>query len=234
MMKFRWGNSLRTADYLERQLTLHNFSQRLLTRRAEFPILVIDDEPFSPIEFLRRHNFNITHMPDAPSIDTAARFSIVLCDILGVGKGLNPSRQGVQLISEIKKSYPEKIVVAYTGGGSSPLVEQAIQIADSYLKKDASLEEWLDCLDRSIKELANPADVWRKLRHRLLDAGATPYQLAQLEDTFVSHALEGRSVYEPALLSEAGRVDLKPAAREIMRHLIATAIFELGKAALTS
>lgn len=228
-MKFRWGPFLKTVDDLDRKLALREFNKRLLTKRQEFPILVIDDEPFTPIDFLRRHHYNITHLPDAASVDVVNRYSVVLCDILGVGKGLNPSRQGVQLISEIKKNFPEKVVIAYTGGGSSHLVEQAIQIADRYLKKDASVDEWLEALDSAILELANPADVWRKLRTRLLNVGTTPYQLAQLEDTFVSTVLEGHAVYEPAILAEADRVKLGPAARELLKHIIAATVVEIGK-----
>lgn len=232
MLRLRWGRFLKTVEDLERMLTLKNFGERLLAKRQEFPILVIDDEAFTPIEFLRRHNYNITYLTDAPSIDVAQRYSVILCDLLGVGQDLNPTRQGVQLISEIKKNYPEKVVIAYTGGGSSALVEQAIQIADHYLKKDASVEEWLQVLDDSIAELANPAEVWRKLRTRLLAAGATPYQLARLEDTFVNSVLQGKAVYEPALLAEADKVKLPPAARDIIRHIVAAAIFEIGKVLL--
>lgn len=229
---FRFGPFLRTVDHVERELNLRNFSQRISEKRSKFSILIIDDETFTPIEFLRRHGYNITHVEDAPIAAATQNYPIVLCDINGVGMSLSPSKQGAQLITEIKKNYPEKFVIAYTGQTSSALVEQSIQVADRYLKKDASVEEWCSILDDAILELANPAAVWRKFRHRLLDAGASPYQLAVLEDTFSSNVLKGRAIYEPALLRELNRIDLGPAARSIILNLIASAVFEFGKAML--
>ena len=231
-MNLRWGQNLRTVEYVERELNLRNFSQRLTEKRVRFPILVIDDEEFTPIDFLRRHKYNITHIPDAPNIDVATSYPIVLCDIVGVGRSLSPNNHGAQLIAEIKKSFPEKIVIAYTGGATSPLLELSIQSADRYLKKDAPVEEWCQILDDAILELANPAAVWKKFRHRLLRAGASPYQLAVLEDAFATHVLAGRETYEPQLLGQAKRINLPPAAKSIVLNLIASAVFEFGKAML--
>lgn len=231
-MNFRWGNRLRTVDYVEKELNIKNFGERLDEKRVKFPILVIDDEEFTPIDFLRRRKYNITHVPDAPNVDVASSYPIILCDIVGVGRNLSPTNHGAQLISEIKKNYPEKFVIAYTGGASSSLLEQSIQAADRYLKKDADVEEWVQLLDEAILELGNPAAVWKKFRHRILAAGASPYQLALMEDAFSESVLAGRSVYEPALLRKAQKIGLPPAARSIVVHLIASAVFEFGRAML--
>jgi DNA-binding NarL/FixJ family response regulator len=107
---------------------------------------------------------------------------------------MNPSMQGAHLISEIKKNFPQKYVLAYTGGAQGAILERSIQIADDYLKKDVDIDDWCDHLDNAIEILANPAKIWRQVRHRLLDAGISPYQLAVLEDTFVRNALCGRNV----------------------------------------
>jgi hypothetical protein len=105
-------------------------------------------------------------------------------DLIGIGARLSPTLHGAHVIEEIKKIYPEKIVIAYTGGAKQDLLSKAIPASDYYLPKDANVEQWCDQLDSSIKLLGNPVTVWKALRHRLLDAGVTPYQLAELEDLF--------------------------------------------------
>ena len=97
--------------------------------------------------------------------------------------------------------------------------------ADHHLKKDANTEEWCDLLDMAISELSNPATVWKKSRHRLLDANVTPYELAVLEDTYVGNVLKGKEALEPKLLLQTQRLNLLPAARSIIRSIIASAIF---------
>jgi hypothetical protein len=83
----------------------------------------------------------------------------VLCDLIGVGMGLSSTMQGAHIVGETKKSFPEKIIVAYTGGGSAELLEPSIQAADYFLKKDANVEEWCEVLDKSIEDLVNPVTV---------------------------------------------------------------------------
>lgn len=218
---------LNTVSDLDRKLNMHHFNIKMIERRRDFHILVIDDADFPPAEALRRNNYNVVHVEDISSISSVAQYQIILCDLLGVGTGMNPSMQGAHLISEIKKNFPEKYVVAYTGGGHGPVVERSIQTADDYLKKDADIEDWCEHLDNAINVLANPVRVWERVRHRLLDAGITPYQLAMLEDTFVRTALKGRDVYEPALFAECDRLDVLPSVRSVMESLIASTLFRL-------
>jgi DNA-binding NarL/FixJ family response regulator len=229
-MYFRIRKFLSVSD-LEKELSLRNFHQRIIDNRSRFPVVVIDDKPFTPIEFLRRHNYHITHLFDVNQIDAVARFPIVLCDLLDVGSSLNPNLQGAGVIQEIKKSYPEKIVVAYTGGGPSPLVEKAIAIADGYLKKDASIDEWCEVLDDAISSQANPATVWRKVRLRLLDAAITPYELAVLEDAFTRNAIEGKE-FQPALQKVADDLKVPPEIKTILSSLATSAVVQMVKLGL--
>jgi DNA-binding NarL/FixJ family response regulator len=186
---WRFGPFLRSVDDLEPKLRRLNLGGRIVDNRAKFPIVLIDDKDFTPINNLQRYNFNITHFSDIQSIDVVSRYPVILCDLLGVGLSFGPRLQGTQVIREIKKNFPDKFVIAYTGGGSSEVSEAAISFADQYLKKDADLEDWCEILDTANTHISNPVTVWRKLRHTLLDAGATPYQVARLEDSFVQNVL---------------------------------------------
>jgi hypothetical protein len=216
----RWGHRLLTTRYLDEQLSIVHFGQRIAENRERFRILVVDDKEFTPLSNLNRHNYWIQHVPDINSINVVAPFHIVLSDLTGVGIALNPNMQGAHLIAEIKKNYPEKVVIAYTGGGSSPLVERSIQVADHFLKKDADIEEWCEILDASINELANPSKVWQKIRHRLLNAGVSPYELALLEDTFVANVLSDQPIYEHELKQRLRGMRISADARAIVNSLI--------------
>jgi hypothetical protein len=180
----------RSVDALDKKVAFARLSQRLVDKRPRFQIAVIDDEEFTPLEGLRRHSYNINHLHDVSSIDELRRYDIILFDLIGVGMGLSTTMQGAHLIRETRKNFPEKIIVSYTGGGRPDLLETSIQFSDYIIRKDAGVEEWCHALDQAIEALANPAIVWKKLRHRLLDAGITPYQLAELEDLFVVKTLE--------------------------------------------
>ncbi|WP_152426945.1 hypothetical protein [Paramagnetospirillum caucaseum] len=231
-MNFQWPRftPFKTVNDIEKRFTYENFSKCLVDGRSQFKIVVIDDETFTPIENLRRNNYDIVHMPDIHSIDALSKFNIVLCDLNGVGVSLNPTLQGAHIIAEIKKSYPEKIVVAYTGGGfQQDMIERSIQASDYFLRKDANVEEWCERLDTAISDLANPAIVWKKLRHRLLDAGLTPYKLAVVEDLFVEKTLHGRPFSLSDLDTYASRFEINGTAKAILKKAVIDVGFEIAK-----
>lgn len=135
----RYGRTLKTADELEHDLKRIDLNTKIIDNRSRFPIVVIDDKDFTPMKNLQRYNFSVTHFDDISSIDSIYRYPIVLCDLHGVGASLGSRLQGAQVIREIKKNYPEKYVIAYTGDGSSEMTEVAISYADAYLKKDVGI-----------------------------------------------------------------------------------------------
>lgn len=103
----------------------------------------------------------------------------------------------------IKSQYPEKVVIAYTAGSPiSNLVIQAKEAADDYIKKDASIEEWRDILDNTIKSLSNPIEVWRKARIRLLDARIELNDLIKIEQAFLANIDNGKEATKSAIKNQ--------------------------------
>ncbi|MBN3790046.1 hypothetical protein [Burkholderia sp. Ac-20353] len=154
--------------------------------RQEVEIVAIDDQPFAAETNLKNSGFKITVLRDIQRVNEVDHYSIILCDINGIGLALSQETQGAYVIEEIKKVFPEKIVIAYTAGSPvSKLVQRARAVADGYLKKDASIEEWRDELDMRIKALADPIATWKNLRLRLLKADIELKDLLELEDTFI-------------------------------------------------
>lgn len=160
--------------------------------RKSVDIVVIDDKPFSPEINLKNSGFKITVLRDIQQISEIADYPIVLCDVNGVGVALSEDTQGAYVMEEIKKLYPEKIVIAYTAGSTiSKLVQRAKSVSDGYLRKDASIEDWRDLLDEKIGILASPVVTWKQLRLRLLACGIELADLLQLENIYLKNITKG-------------------------------------------
>lgn len=176
--------------------------------RKKIPIIAIDDQNFPPQTNLANSGFKIETFSDIQRISDVEKFSIVLCDVNGVGTNLATDTQGAYVIEEIKKKYPEKIVVAYTAGSAlSKVVNKARASADDYIRKDASIEEWRDLLDREIKDICNPIIVWKKTRLRLLSAGIELQELLEIEQALIKNLGKGSQSIKDAVLARSGKAE---------------------------
>lgn len=154
-MYIRFSN-FKDVEWLKRRLDVESIiEQRLYEQRKNTKILVIDDQSFEIKEFIKNHGYSIDLLPDISSVEMTESYPLILCDIRGVGLMLNPKLQGIHLINEIKKTYPSKIVIAYTAGTDSSMQDKLIQ-PDGFLLKTADLAEWIELLDSKIKEVMNP------------------------------------------------------------------------------
>lgn len=173
------------VNWLRRRLDVENIiNQNLHEQRKNTKILVIDDQDFEIKDFIKNHGYSIDILNDISSVEMTEPYSIVLCDIKGVGLMLNPKQQGIHLINEIKKSYPSKIVIAYTAGTESPSTDKQLK-PDAFLLKTADTSEWIDLLDSKIKEVMNPVSSWEKIRYKLVSSSVPPIEIAELEDAYV-------------------------------------------------
>jgi hypothetical protein len=181
---------------LAKKISMQNVNIGQHELRAKVEIAVIDDEHFQPLVNLNNHGFKLIHLPDIAGISLIADYQVVLCDLQGVGRFLNPTDQGAHVIREIKTQFPEKYVLAYTGGAAnSGITRLGNQFADSYIKKDADIATWQDKLDRAIEEVSNPVIVWKKFRTRLLDKyDLNLIDVMQFENTYVKLCLSNDNV----------------------------------------
>ena len=195
--------------------------------RRAVRIAVVDDRDFSPLTNLQQHQFDITHLHDIETTETIQPYPVILMDLQGVGLSLHPHLQGAHLIKEIKKNFPEKFVIAYTGGAEPDILALGVEVADKYTQKDTSIDDWCDILDEGTRAVADPIVVWRKTLHRLIDEEATPLELASLEDALVRSLLENPSSVPQRLQTVAKRLKLSPNLLAIINSLAANAIFAL-------
>lgn len=209
---------------------LRNFKHRnggsIADLRKIIPIAVIDDEPFAAETNLRSHGYSITQIGDIKRIDEVEKYQIVLCDLMGVGRHFDPVKQGASLISEIRLTYPAKIVVAYSGSSlSSAPARSAKESADRTLRKDEDISEWRRVLDELIQQAADPYFLWQRIRLQLISMELDTKILLQLEDAYVRSVLRRDSDGQD-FKTGIQKANLTSDARAVVQGLISSAIFK--------
>lgn len=164
---------------------IRDFSNSTRALRRKIEIILIDDEQLDIIELLSAHDFKIVFKKDIEHIKDVEGYDVILCDIKGVGKKFQGEHEGAYLISEIRKAYPSKVLIAYTGSTYDPTYNKYIQNADLTVKKGTSGEEWVEILDDIIKKSMDITYQWKKLRQKLLDSDIEAIKIVELEDAFV-------------------------------------------------
>ena len=144
---------------------------------------------------------------------------------MGVGRHFGAKAQGATLISEIKKIYPEKIVIAYTGGSAAdPAVQAANERADALIRKDVDGEEWAAKLDELGTAAVDPHIIWQKVRARFIELGVDTKDILRLEDAFVRSVLSRQS--DLAILTGTlSNINVGPDVRAIVQGLASSIIF---------
>lgn len=194
-------------------------------QRKQVPILIIDDEEFEYFDHLKNHRFDVEYFPDILSIESAENYEIILCDIQGVGKKFKSKFEGAHVISELRKKYPFKTIIAYTGYTHDPTFNRFFTMADFSVKKDIDGDEWVDKLDQAIKIATDPKNKWVKVRNYLLENGVSLFDITKLENEYVSVFVNKRSINDFPSTNLSGEVsgDI----RGVLQSFTASIIFKL-------
>lgn len=202
----------------------------LAKAKSKVEIAVLDDKPFEPREALTAHKFLINELgPDIRNVDQVSSFPIVICDVGGVGKAFGSHLEGAHLLQEIRKVYPDKYLMAYTGLTYSLAITNALTSADKRLEKDASIEAWVQTLEVGINEVMNPRNRWIRLRKALLERGVETYETFKLEQAYIE-AIRKRM---PGILSDkANSMSIGSEFKDIVVKFAATAVATMVSSAL--
>ncbi len=201
--------------------------ENVVSKREKVKIAVIDDEPFAPQTNLSSYGYKAQPLGDIKRVDEVSKYHIVLCDIMGVGRHFDTNLQGASLISEIKLTFPEKIVIAYTGAMlNQSAARQAALRADKILKKDTEIEEWISTLDRFTDEVMNPYVVWNKIRKRLVELDVNTKDIIKLEDSYVS-SIKNRDSKFSELSNTINDLGLNQDVRSVLQGVIGSYIFSI-------
>lgn len=178
--------------------------------RERVPIVIIDDEGFPYLDLLRDHKYNMTKLDDITDVGAVESYPVVLCDIRGVGRSLSERFEGAHVISEVRKRYPNKVIVAYTAQQYDPTYNRYLDHADFNQKKDADSEEWIETLDRALQLATNPATAWMRIRSRLLEMDLPISTVMKLEDQYVKFVQQARPTFPDRKLSSHLPDQVKP------------------------
>jgi hypothetical protein len=189
--------------------------------RSNSKIVIIDDEDFKYLDTLRSHDFNVTHLRDIEDFKAVAEYHIVLCDIKGVGKTFKSKFEGAHVIGEIRKLYPFKVIIAYTGHLFDPTFNKYFQVSDYVLKKDIDSEEWVEYLDRAINKAIDPIEQWGRIRKYLLEKDVSIINILLLEDSYVRSILQRTNLFPDDKVMKTLSSDVKDVLKEFTAHVLA-------------
>lgn len=154
--------------------------------RKNTEILIIDDEEFTYLDILRKHEYNLTEKTDLSDLKDAEAYTIILCDVAGVGKFLGSRYGGAYLIKQLKEKYPTKIIIAYSANNYNAEYQKYLDYADGIVPKGSySSEDWASLLDKLLMDSVDPVINWKKARKELLDAGVATIDIAKYESDYV-------------------------------------------------
>jgi hypothetical protein len=149
-------------------------------------VAVVDDEPFNHAEALRLNGFQIVEVgADVRTIEQFENYGLIVCDIRGVGKALGSRFEGAHVIKELRKRYPDKYLVAFTGMTFDASYNDCLNAADVSVKKDAGFDPWVSLLENGLREVSNPRTRWLRFRAHLSKAGLDAYQIFRMEQAYI-------------------------------------------------
>lgn len=103
-------------------------------------ILFIDDEDFNVVRMLKKAGWkNIKRKPDFSNLDDIdlRNSDVVFVDIKGVGIEGGYKNEGIGLAAAIKKKYPAKGVILYSGTHEHDIFCDDLKVVDDTLPKNA-------------------------------------------------------------------------------------------------
>lgn len=186
--------------FLSNYKTINDWAQRnplsKSPRRDLIKMCVIDDEGFEK-ESMEKLKFpEIRVMDKFHDMNDFVHYNVILCDIKGVGHDLDSKLQGVELARQIKKIYPEKIVLQYSGQSVhdyDPYFYKNMNI-DGFIDKNLSTTKLAEELDKHCSMLWDPYDSWKYIEKNLRNLGIYNKNIAYFEHLYVK-SLENKKNY---------------------------------------
>ena len=203
---------------------LRAISSNTSVSRNEIPIAVVDNEEFEWEDELRRCNFFINQYEDVSSIRDLSEYPIVLCDIDGVGQNFGSDYEGAYIIKELKRRYPNKIIVAYSAYSFKPDYNEYFEMADFYFDKDRGFDKWEESLDESIRLATDPIEQWKKIRNFLISQEVPLYTIFKLEQGYIESVKSGS---ENELIDKIESSDMPEEVKNSINNVASAAFFSL-------
>lgn len=155
--------------------------------KRNYDIGILDDEPFLQAKNLAIHGFTLKELGgDIGTTTLVAEYPIVICDIKGVGKQFGSKHEGAHVLHEIRKAYPDKYLIAFTGMQYDATYNEKLNSADKSVTKDATVDQWTQILEEALTVVSNPVSRWLRLRNSLIANNKVDlFDAMQAEQAFI-------------------------------------------------
>lgn len=160
-------------------------AKQAASNRNQQPIAVIDDRPFTYASLLQSHGFVIRELGDINDLAAVESYSVIICDIKGVGKAFGSRYEGAHVAREIKKKYPDKYVIIFSSADFGAHYKRFFDHCDDVVKKDADSGAWVEALDIAIEVVSDPVKRWKRIRQILLEKDCPIMDTLLIEDAYV-------------------------------------------------
>lgn len=180
----------------------------LLMKPREIKVVIIDDTPFPWKDAIESRGCSVTYHTDYTKpisqanqklkIHDLSSYDIIICDIHGVGGGIYPGAEGLEVIEDIRRKNPLHVIAAYTGNPGVIYSRMKHQNAlDMVFSKDWEIDDFLLNFDELIKIFNTPQQRWKFIRERLsyLDVGEQNIEKIRkkfVEDVLISQMLRSK------------------------------------------
>lgn len=152
--------------YLEQ---LNRQGNDLLIDRANIKIAIIDDMDVPYLDSLQRSGYNVRHYRDIEDFDMLKSYSVIVCDIKGVGKKFRSRLEGAYIIKEARQLYPEKYIIAMSSAVYKINVAKIIEVADDKIIRDTDLDRVINSISKAVDTMRSNKLRWLRLRDNLLN-----------------------------------------------------------------
>lgn len=161
-------------------------------------IAIIDDKEVPYIEILRNNGFNITHHTDIDNFEMIKTYSIIVCDIKGVGKKFGSDKEGAHIIREIRRLYPDKYLIAMSSDVYNIRWVKFLDDTDDKIIRDADVDQVIDALITAVDTMRCNKQRWLRVRDNLLKVhNMDLFDVWEIEQQFIKSAIEkDSSIFE--------------------------------------
>ncbi len=189
--------------------------------KQKFQIAIIDDHKLPMAKSLQSHGFKLAELGgDIRSVEQVSAYPIVICDIKGVGKAFGSPQEGAHVLAEIRKAYPDKYLITYSGSQYDVSFNESLASADASATKDADVNYWVSTLERGLRAVGDPKERWLRFRRTLVNKGIDAYDLFKLESAFVKSIKTGST-------SAMTKAAVPDAAKEIVKAFASIALHQI-------
>ena len=125
-----------------------------IKKRAQ--ILFIDDQSYDALlENIRNAGWNVKQVKEVNSLDSEEikNADIIFVDYKDVGTILTPTEEGIGLIKVLKRKYPEKHIIFYSGHAGFIPGHEVFDFADGWIQKNADLYVYIERIEAAAKSI---------------------------------------------------------------------------------